>query len=139
MTKKIGDDYKKTEITKEVSFAPGKCLYDMDGRFQVDNAEVVKQIISEIDDELNEIMAEPKPTEGSQSPSNGTDHSVAAYDPENAIWRRCPICGNEAIGFVSERSGIPYQACRKCRIFLERHGATSPMTPIQKASPWSSE
>ena len=129
MTKKIGDDYKKAEISKEIFFAPGECVYDMEGRFQVSHEEVISKIISETDNELAEIMSAPNTT-GEFQPANQLtetkDWSVGAFRSETKTWLHCPLCGNEAIGHVSGK-GTPYQACFGCSTFLQPDGTTKPM------------
>lgn len=63
----------------------------------------------------------------SVSPEDAARSSLPAYDRNGLKWNYCPNHPEENINFVSGRTGKPYQACKKCKVFYAVDGKINPM------------
>lgn len=63
----------------------------------------------------------------SVSPEDAAKSSLPAYDRNGLKWNYCPNHPEENINFVSGRTGKPYQACKKCKVFYAVDGKINPM------------
>jgi len=77
--------------------------------------------------------AGPKPTEETTTPAAVPPQSSApeqrgtdGYIKDNRTWVRCPTCGSTDVSHYSG-AGKYYQACKRCRIWLEADGTTAKM------------
>ena len=52
---------------------------------------------------------------------------IAAFDPENRRWDKCPGCGDPDIN--KETQGHPWQGCYKCEVLLGSNGTIKAMDP----------
>lgn len=111
-------------------------------RFDTDVAEII-DIFGQVDELLTSLNLSSKPTTEDVRALTATvfiqrqdarnriaptpkESGFKTYATKANVAVECPKCKNTDINFTS-KAGKSYQACKKCRVWIQKDGTTKPM------------